>query len=75
MRGFHSAFACLVAAIVLTAYLASAEVSENLLQNPSFEGEVAENGIPSGWSLYGDRDDLLRLSIIDEASDGEKAVF
>ncbi|MFO7945497.1 MAG: hypothetical protein R6V19_01595 [Armatimonadota bacterium] len=57
------------------AYPLYAEVSENLLQNSSFEGEVAENGIPSGWSLYGDRDDLLRLSIIDEASDGEKAVF
>ncbi|MFP3902743.1 MAG: hypothetical protein ACLFWB_00745, partial [Armatimonadota bacterium] len=75
MRGFHFAFVCLLAAIILAAYPVYAEVSENLLQNPSFEGEVADNGIPSGWSLYGARDDVLRLSIIDDASDGEKAVF
>jgi len=52
-----------------------AEISENLLKNPSFEEGADRNGVPAGWSLYAGsgRDQHLRL--IRPADSGKRALL
>ena len=59
----------------LAAQVAKAEVSENLLANPSFEEGVDENGLPMGWSLYGAQTDLRRIQLVDTSHEGDVAVL
>lgn len=71
---FHAAVV-LTALIVLPLDACHAQVSENLLRNPSFEEGAAQNGIPLGWALYGGLDDNRRVSLVEDAHDGEWAVL
>lgn len=70
-------FSSLLTALVVlqTGALSEAEVSKNLLRNPSFEEGVDEQGIPAGWRLYGGqgREQLLRL--VEVAHTGRKALL
>lgn len=50
------------------------ETVPNLLMNPSFEEGVAENGVPSGWTLYGGLDEQRKLTLIDTTTDGAHAL-
>ncbi|MBM4049591.1 MAG: hypothetical protein FJ279_31230, partial [Planctomycetes bacterium] len=42
-----------IPAILLTTALCLAQVSENLLKNPSFDEGLDAKGVPVGWTLYG----------------------
>jgi len=53
---------------------ARAEVSANLLKNPSFEQGADGAGTSVGWQLYGSRDDRRRLSLVEVARDGRMAI-
>jgi len=49
--------------VALAGSWSGAQVSENLLRNPSFEEAVDANGFPTGWGLYAGngRDSAIRL--------------
>ena len=51
-----------------------AAVSENLLQNPSFEEGLTQAGVPVGWSRYAGGKGLT-LSLVDTAHTGKKALL
>ncbi|MBD3291332.1 MAG: hypothetical protein GF393_00290, partial [Armatimonadia bacterium] len=52
---------------------AHAQPVEAPLVNPSFEGAVAENGLPEGWSLYAGAGSTL--SVVEGGVDGGKALL
>ena len=60
---------------ILPALVCQAEVSENLLSNPSFEEGVDENGIPVGWALYGGQDENRHINLVDIADTGVSALL
>jgi len=45
----------------------------NLLTNPSFE-EIGKDGVPTGWRRYGGGVPESRLSVVEDAHSGKKAV-
>ncbi len=49
--------------------MAFAAVSENLLKNPSFEEGLQANGVPVGWSLYQQTDELRRLELVEPGAE------
>ena len=51
------------------------EAPANLLKNPSFEESVQDNGVPSGWHLYGGLGPNRRVDVIDAPDLGGKAVL
>ena len=66
-----------IALSILICLPALAEVSENLLKNGSFEEGLGDNGIPTGWSLYGGRDELRTITVTADAAlaaDGQHAL-
>jgi hypothetical protein len=63
------------AAVLVLAPAASAEVSPNLLQNPSFEGGVQANGAPTGWGLYGTPGPTSRVKLVDTPDTGANALL
>ncbi|MFQ6098475.1 MAG: carbohydrate binding domain-containing protein, partial [Armatimonadota bacterium] len=66
-----------VAAIVLSvlARTWAAEISDNLLTNPSFEQGVGERGLPLGWSLYGGGGQDQAIELVEPGRKGAKAVL
>jgi len=64
----------LLAAMASACMPARAAISENLLQNPSFEEGVDAKGVPKGWSLYGGGGKDQRLMLVDTADTGTKAL-
>ena len=63
-----------IAALMLLAATASAEPVEVPLVNPSFEGAIAEDGAPEGWSRYGGHD-RLSVSVVDDVIAGGQALL
>ncbi|MHC4743767.1 MAG: hypothetical protein ACYS8Z_17770, partial [Planctomycetota bacterium] len=68
--------------ILLTLFLASglftpcpATVSENLLRNPSFRQVMDENGLPSGWSLYGGTGTHQHIKLVELDKSNHKALL
>ena len=62
--------------ILLTALIPCAvAVSENLLKNPAFREGTGKNGVPMGWSLYGEGGDNLSIKLLDPDDSGRKAVL
>ncbi|MCC6445973.1 MAG: VCBS repeat-containing protein [Armatimonadetes bacterium] len=52
-----------------------AEVSPNLLKNPSFEEGADANGVPAGWSLYAGGGKNQRLRFVRPAESGQRALL
>ncbi|NSW56073.1 MAG: VCBS repeat-containing protein [Armatimonadetes bacterium] len=53
----------------------SAQVSENLLENGSFDDGTSEDGVPLGWSLYMARDDNRDIRLVEMPHEGRFAVL
>lgn len=66
-------FAVALLALGLLAGGALAQEPENLLRNPSFEEAPGENGLPPGWSIYAGLDDNRRVTLVEDAADGQLA--
>jgi len=58
----------------LFAVPAVAQPGPNLLRNPSFEEGLGPDGVPAGWTLYGAQDELRRLTLVDVADTGARAL-
>jgi len=52
-----------------------AEVSENLLRNPSFEEGTGPTGVPTGWSLYAGNGRDQHLRLVELADTGRVALL
>ena len=55
--------------------IASAEISENLFENPSFEDGITERGDPTGWALYQARDETRKLEVVEPGYESDHAVL
>ena len=75
MAGSAASAWCVALGVAVLAGASLAQVSENLLKNPSFEEGVADNGLPVGWSQYagGGQDQAIRL--VTPADTGDNAVL
>jgi hypothetical protein len=68
--------ACLMTALVLGAQpTASAQISENLLTNPSFEEGTADNGAPTGWDYYQGPDETRKVEVVEPGFESDHAVL
>jgi hypothetical protein len=52
-----------------------AQLSDNLLRNPSFEEGLADNGLPNGWSLYAGNGQNQAIRLVKPGQQGEQAVL
>ena len=48
---------------------APAELSENLLANPTFKEGKQQNGLPERWALYGGLDELRSIQLLQDEGD------
>ncbi len=55
--------------------IASAEISENLLPNPSFEEGTADNGAPTSWEYYMGPDETRIVEVVEPGFESDLAVL
>ncbi len=61
--------------LLLAQGTARAQISDNLLKNPSFEEGLAENGLPAGWGAYAGDGVDSRITLVEPGAEGKYAAL
>ncbi|MBM3501585.1 MAG: hypothetical protein FJX74_23265, partial [Armatimonadetes bacterium] len=64
-----------VAVALGSALGSSAQVSENLLRNPSFEEGLGDNGLPVEWSLYAGNGQNQAIRLVKPGDQSQQAAM